>query len=208
MINPVQGYPSGNYYFVKNGVIFDISSSNVDNDSCANEYKQFLPRIVVKKKDGSEGSGNTYYLDCYIERGDICSAITEGEIEFFKTIHSNDSDNEALSSFTEYFMDLCKNKIKERISIFTDEKYDKDYFKNNLSLLEVPRYVVDGETFEIKTVSGGTIDPIDWYNSFDDYKRAGIADRAIDNANSILRLYGLKLKDDFNIDEQIVPIQQ
>ena len=44
------------YYFVKDGIIFDISTSNVQEDPCGKHYKTFDTETVSLKK-------GTYYLD-------------------------------------------------------------------------------------------------------------------------------------------------
>lgn len=185
MINPTLE-STKNWYFVKNGVIFDISSSYDGQDSCAFKLEdENLPKISVGVK-GETGSTD-YYLDCYIERGDTYNAETSA---FSKTIHSIEASGESSSSFTEYFKYLCEEQIKDRVSTYTGKEYPD--FSGNTLLLGIPEYMLSGNSKNYE-VSGVT--QINFTEEmFNEYKVDGLTEKATDSANAILKQFGYKVK--------------
>jgi hypothetical protein len=184
MINPTTTFDGDKYYFVKNGVIFDMSYNN-SGDTCAilaSDIKDDLPKIRVQ----SGGTTYTYYLDCYISRGDTYDSNSG----FTKTIHGEVNNGEEPSlSFTDYFLSLCEEQIKDSVSNYTDKEYED--LKDRPDLLGIPKYILSGNSSDY-SVSGenGTKIGIGFIkDDFTKYKKEGIAKKVIDQINILLNKY-------------------
>lgn len=126
------------YAYVKNGVIFKVANYD-DGDSCAIQITtDNCPRFSATSN--SDSITKTYYLDNYIEVGDI---YEEGI--FKKTVHEGDASAEINVTLQKFYEKECNDTIGEAII----KQYTMDYnaFKNNLSALGVPVFMVDGENY-------------------------------------------------------------
>jgi hypothetical protein len=119
------------YAYVKNGVIFKVANYD-DGDSCA---IQITTDNCPSFSATLNGNTKTYYLDNYIEVGDI---YEEGS--FKKTIHEGDASAETNMTLQEFYVKECNDTIGEAII----KQYTMDYnaFINNLSALGVPDFMV------------------------------------------------------------------
>ena len=90
------------YYFVKDGIIFNILTSYNGLDSCAipagGDATVKTPSITATTNKGDE---TVYYLEVLIEDGDTYSE----DDGFKKTIHGSEETN---SVFDLYYKDLCE----------------------------------------------------------------------------------------------------
>ena len=128
------------YAYVKNGVIFKVANYD-DGDSCAIQITtDNCPRFSATSNSDSNSITKTYYLDNYIEVGDI---YEEGN--FKKTVHEGDASAETNVTLQKFYEKECNDTIGEAII----KQYTMDYnaFKNNLSALGVPVFMVDGENY-------------------------------------------------------------
>ena len=119
------------YAYVKNGVIFKVANYD-DGDSCA---IQITTANCPSFSATLNGNTKKYYLDNYIEVGDI---YEEGI--FKKTVHEGDASAETNVTLQKFYEKECNDTIGEAII----KQYTMDYnaFKDNLSALGVPVFMV------------------------------------------------------------------
>lgn len=133
------------YYFVKDGIIFDISYSNNSGDECAKAWKDVtLPSISVKENVESEST--IYYLDSYINDGDKYA-----NNKFSKVIHKGDpiySGEEKISSFTEYYKALCEKEIIKTVQNHFDIKTEEIINKKG-SFFPIPSWMIKNNGYTI-----------------------------------------------------------
>ena len=213
------------YYYQRAGVVFDIKDTKNGDDVClinGDGVKEFPFQYInvqkVKIDDDNKVveiyEDDKYYLDSLIIVGDTYSS---GDSAFTHTIHDKSVDNESGSKYCDYFTELCKAEMGEAILI-RNKSYE--YFKENLDLLNIPTWMVSGETSSDKIVyainasekgefehlaldnvyNKGNFNPIvfneDLYNELKDNSMIGkIKEQAYNNAKK----YGYLIKE-INID--------
>ncbi len=213
------------YYYQRAGVVFDIKDTKNGDDVClinGDGVKEFPFQYInvqkVKIDDGNKVveiyEDDKYYLDSLIIVGDTYSS---GDSAFTHTIHAKSGDTESGSKYCDYFTELCKAEMGEAILI-RNKSYE--YFKENLDLLNIPTWMVSGETSSDKIVyainasekgefehlaldnvyNKGNFNPIvfneDLYNELKDNSMIGkIKEQAYNNAKK----YGYLIKE-INID--------
>ena len=129
------------YYYVNTGVIFNIKSYD-DGDPCAiysNSISGSIPSITMSKGDEIQ----KLYLDVYIEDGDTYKSNV-----FKKTVHG---EVEESVTFTEYYRRLCEKEMEKGILNNIGEDYA--WFENNLSVLGIPMYMIEGQGYTVTGVS-------------------------------------------------------
>jgi hypothetical protein len=136
------------YYYVNNGVIFNIKKYN-DGDDCAvyaESVSGNIPSIEVTEKpqEGETSTPYKLYLDLYIADGDSYS----GNV-FKKKIHSDGETSQI--TFQEYYKTLCEKEVYINVLRFFEK--DFDWFNNNLYVLGIPMYMLSGQGY---TVTGIT----------------------------------------------------
>lgn len=139
------------WYYIKDNVIFNISSES-NGDICAKhseDIKSNIPSIVVKDTSITTAgyTGDTLYLDVYIEDGDKYVSST-----FKKVIHSDDTTTaETDKTFQEYYESLCDDEIKKNVLLY----FDKDYtwLNKNIGVLGVPLYVFEGKGYKVTGIT-------------------------------------------------------
>jgi len=171
------------YYYLKNGVVYDILSTK--NDDCgrlgvsgdsitSDEVK--IPYITVKK-DGEE---DEYYLflDTYIEIGDTYGT------EFKKT-----SCGETDKSLSAYYYDECVKEIKRQIRINPTAEFK--LFNDVKTLLGIPPFMIKDNGY---TITGAT--QIDFTeDNFNAYKKAVVEEEALTAANNKANEYNYNATD-------------
>ena len=118
-------YSSKRYYFVKDGVIFNIGSSNPNDDPCAIElgggiHDEKLPSLTVRYNDGVNENVITYYLSNLISDGDK-QLSSEGSCIFKKTVHDVVEDS---VFYIQWLHDECIRAIKDIISVYPSVSND------------------------------------------------------------------------------------
>lgn len=89
------------YAYVKNGVIFDIKTSD-NGDSCVVQItEETVPYVTV--------DGVKLYFNGYIEDGDTYNS------GFTKTVHNADKSKEESLTYQEYYRNLCEENIADSI---------------------------------------------------------------------------------------------
>ena len=209
------------YYFVKNGVVFDIKSSNPKNDQCAflasgvtitenkdgegkvtgysfDESTANVPYIKVVNDDlpdSAETKTQFYYLDCFIKDGD---AYQNGE--FKKTIH-NESEEEETMTMDKYYEGIVNDEVVNVIKRYFE--YDYDELSENLISFGIPAYTLKDSGY---TVSG--FEQIHFTEDYVDYAKHKIVfDEVMNASNKVLKYFKYKFKDGVSdqIDNGIEP---
>ena len=204
------------YYFIKNGVIFNIASSYDGFDRCAIEMgggvnDDSLPSIYVEQYRGDNLiSTASYYLDTLIKDGDTYKKESEeSEKPVFKhTKHSaeNPDSEEASEEFYEYFIELCKQEIGK--TIIDNPTKDFEYFSSNLDKLGVPLYVIEGTGYNVYDSKGSTAKKAQITfdeEAYNEYKKKGVLEKVYESANKEAKKYSYKLTNDTEIKiEEII----
>ena len=204
------------YYFIKDGVVFDIASSYDGFDRCAIERgggvnDDSLPSIYVEQYRGDNLISTTsYYLDTLIKDGDTYKKESgESEKPVFKhTKHSaeNPDSAEASEEFYDYFIELCEEEIGK--TIINNPSRDFEYFSSNLDKLGVPLYVIEGTGYNVYNSKGSatkkaqiTFDE----EAYKEYKKKGVLEKVYDSANNEAKKYSYKITNDTEIKiEEII----
>lgn len=173
------------YYYLKNGVVYDILSTKIDDcgklgvsgDSpTADEVK--IPYITVKK-----GNETPYYLflDPYIEAGDTYDSETKA----FKKSSCGESDK----TLGTYYNEECVREIKNQIRV--NQTADYALFNSVKTMLGIPPYMIKNNGY---TITGST--QIDFTEAnFDTYKSAVVKEEALNAANAKANEYNYKATD-------------
>lgn len=149
------------YYYVNDGVIYDIKGYGKDNDVCvinSDKVKDKIP--YVEAQNGTDATTKKkYYLDIYIEDGDTYNK-KEGDQQtpngmFKKTIHGGEEEESV--SFPEYYKTLCLEQIKKTVLLNFDK--DSEWFMDNISKTGVPEFMISGAGYSI--TASTAIDQID-----------------------------------------------
>lgn len=124
------------YYFIKNGVVYNISKSNKTGDECAKYYKDLtIPSIKI--------DGTDYYFDCLIEDGDTYQGN-----KFMKTIHygspiySGQNKADESVEFSEFYRRQCMYAIELAVKRYFSN--DWQFFATHKNVLEVPAWFIKG----------------------------------------------------------------
>ena len=170
------------YYYLKNGVVYDILSTKIDDcgklgvsgDSpTADEVK--IPHIKVKK-----GNETPYYLflDPYIEAGDTYDSETKA----FKKSSCGESDK----TLGVFYNEECVREIKNQIRVNPTASYE--LFNDVKTMLGIPPYMISGNSYSI---TGST--QINFTEAkFDEYKGAVVEEEALKAANAKANEYNYK----------------
>lgn len=190
------------YYFVKDNVIFNISSTNSSGDKCAHEVgggvnDESLPSINVKLIQGTKvKSDDDYYLDVLISDGDKCKEMVGDEIKSFeKTDHKTESG----ITFCEYYISLCEEQIKE--TIINNKNKDYSYYSEHLNELGIPEWMFknsnESDTY-YKVSSSETseeIEGIDFTEElYDSLKEKGVIELSLKAANDKAKTFNYIVK--------------
>lgn len=123
-------------YYVKSGVLFKKSTNTGDTDSCAvvkiykkenGTYNDEARLDYVSVKDGNNDTIK-YYLDEFIEIGDIYTGTTTSNKKFKHVTHK--SGTETSETLTDYYQRICKEALIQNIgakydsSITVEENYN------------------------------------------------------------------------------------
>lgn len=166
-------FPTQNFYqiyaFVANGVVYDISSSQKKDDPCCIEVtKAMAPQFSV--------NSTPYYLINMIEDGDSYEGGT-----FKKRIHGA---TETTSAYTAYFLELCKEELKNSILKYHDMGYEE--FMKEEKTWGIPSYMVVQSNIPVQG-----IDQIDLTEAeYNKIMEEGVAERALQQAEKTANYYG------------------
>ena len=179
--------PIKQYYFIKEGVVYEISKKNNPDDECCISYEELKDKLPkVSATTGSE-EPKVYYLDYLIKDGDTY----DGD-KFEKTIHSS---SDSAFTFTEYYTEICMNYIEEAVKEYFDK--DAEFFNEHKNVLNVPEWFVDSAY----TVNPDFCQFIITDNSLEEIKTSILQKVAFTSANNALDKYGYKLSSPSSADE-------
>lgn len=137
------------FYFIKDGIIFNIQGSNAEKDECGKHYKTFDTESVELKK-------GTYYND---KNGNVKIAEDDGTFEVaLKTDKKRETiaANKAVFPYFDVTYHYVQSGKEETVTYWLDDLItdgDKITIKNNTvgpTRLRLPEYV----SFVNKTVHG------------------------------------------------------
>jgi hypothetical protein len=170
------------YAYVKDGVIFNIKSSNT-GDACVVEMNETtVPYITVDNVK--------QYFDGYIEDGDTYKAESEGGTKVFKkTVHSTTGAADRSITYPAYYRELCEKAIAD--SLITNYTLTYTDFTNNLSKLGVPTWILNQDPNETPVTGIEKIDFTQAYYNTSKEKR--IKELAYESACNVVDKYGYKL---------------
>jgi hypothetical protein len=181
------------YFYIKNGVVFDIHSYN-DGDECARkgvsavtsqDKEVLVPSFTVTEKisDGDEEEKTvttTYFLQNFISDGD-----TYSNNKFAKDESVNPGGGEEISV---YYKTLCEEQIKNAIK--RKPAADFEFFINHKELLGIPPFMLTNT--DVYTVTG--VDTITFdENYFNATKESVVKSEAWKAGNSRAKDFGYEL---------------
>lgn len=158
---------SKKYYYIKNGVVYDITTKKDGEDQCAYLIDdEKLPSVTVEyykyddegTKIESATTNVTYYLDTTIKDGDISGTPTTGTSCIFKkTIHKESGDEE-LSTYIDALKVECKETIKNIIKTYPSGTLDflKKRITSNIPSFMYVDYYDRGEDEKNWEISGSS----------------------------------------------------
>lgn len=178
------------YFYIKNGVVFNVLSYNNGVDSCVrkgvsavthDDKEVLVPSFTVVKKISNEKSATTvYYLSNYISDGDTYASGTFSKDESVKP-----GAGEGINT---YYTTLCKEQIKSAIK--GRPAADFEFFNKNKNLLGIPEFMISGaEGYKVTGVSQITFTKAD----FNTMKEEVVKSEAWKAGNSRANDFGYKL---------------
>lgn len=137
------------FYFIKDGIIFNIQGSNVEKDECGKHYKTFDTELVEVKK-------GTYYND---KNGNVMIAEADGPIEVgLKTDKrpGTIAANKAVFPYFDVTYRYVQSGNEETVTYWLDDLItDGDKISNNNGAVELTTKIVSNSVrFVNKTVHG------------------------------------------------------
>ena len=152
---------SKKYYYIKNGIVYNITTKKDGEDQCAyliggGEGDEKLPSVTVEYykyddngvKIESATTTVTYYLDTTIKDGDISGTPDTGTSCIFKKTIHKESDAEGISTYIDALKTECKETIKNIIKTYPSGTLDflkKRITSNIPSFMYVDYYDRGGE---------------------------------------------------------------
>ena len=120
---------SKKYYYIKNGVVYDITTKKDGEDQCAYLIDdEKLPSVTVKyykyDETGVTTSDTTYYLDTIIKDGDISGTPDTGTSCIFKKTIHKESGVEGTSTYIDVLKTECEETIKNIIKAYPSGTLD------------------------------------------------------------------------------------
>lgn len=174
-------------YFVNNQVIYDIKPYFITTDEHAVHIGGGTNENKIDKLYISKGSNKyVYCLDMLIEDGDKYNGTT-----FTKTDHKFLPEREM--ALADYYIEICKYEMS--MSLANNHWMSYDLFKQNISKLNIPLFMIQGEGYTVKVgkaeSSATNLTLINFTKAlYDELKDKGIKENIFMTADQTARRYG------------------
>jgi hypothetical protein len=182
MTQPKNTVSDNKFVYIKNNVIFNILDKD-NGDSCSMKLSTSNVPYITVKEDETEYETKKYF-DSLIEVGD-----TYSDAIFYKTVHSNNKNEEKSQKFQNYYHDVFEEELKSLIANLNFSTNEE--FKNYISgSMDFPIYMIKGMGYSIveENVQINLTDA-----KYKELKENKLKELALNTASSLLNSYGYEI---------------